>query len=235
MKNEKRAEPVNERPIRRHWGRLLLIAAVCGLAAVIFMCRYQPRDYKPAAPENPQQISPYLTHKLGPDFFNQIQLDEPFVLEVEQTGINDIISRWPWPQPMGEATFSNPVIVFTNKTISLMGTLEFKGISSILTMKGEPFMTPEGQISLNIQSIRLGMLPVTSLVEKLAQKAFEENLSSFEGEPEAEAIIKAIVQNGPFEPVFSISGDKVKISRFSLTTGLLTLTFEPLEKTPPKS
>lgn len=95
-------------------------------------------------------------------------------------------------------------------------------------------MTPEGLISLNIQSIRLGMLPVTSLVQKLAQKAFEDNQSSFEGEPEAEAIVKAIVKNGPFEPVFSISGDKVRISRFALTPGLLTLTCEPLDKTPPK-
>lgn len=192
------------------------------------MCRYQPKAYHPTAPSNPQQISPYLTHKLGPDFFNQVQLDKPFILEIEQDGLNDILSREPWPQPLGDAMFGDPVIIFNEGSISLMGTLEYKGVSSVLTMQSEPFQTPQGQISLNIRSIHLGILPIKTLVAKLAQKAFQDNIDAFEGEPEAKAITESIIKNGPFDPVFSISGRKVKISHFTLQSKLLTVTCVPL-------
>ncbi len=205
---------------------LLIAAVVC--VFVYLMSRHAPDAYRPASPDNPRQVSPYLTHKLGPEFFNQVQMDEPFVLEVEQAGLNDILSRLPWPQPLGaDATFSKPAVIFTEGSLYLMGTLEYKGVSSVVTLRSEPYLTPEGLIGFNVKSIRLGMLPVTSIVGKIARQVFADNQSAFEGEPQAQAQVKAIIENKPFEPVFTISSRAVRIRSFSLKTGLLTLTCEP--------
>ncbi|MCE5185590.1 MAG: hypothetical protein LLF76_05635 [Planctomycetaceae bacterium] len=227
MKKEKSEKTPATRSPLRFWGRAICLLTVLGVVGVLRMCRYKPGEYLPTAPANPQQVSPYLTHKLGPDFFNQVQLEEPFILEVEQAGLNDIISRWPWPQPLGDAQFSNPVIVFSEGTIQLMGRLEYKGISSVLLIQAEPFQTQDGQVNLNIQSIRLGMLPVTKLVAKLAKMAFQENLSAFEGEPQAEAAVRAIINNEAFDPIFAISRNTVKVTDFSLKDRLLTMTCVP--------
>lgn len=215
----------------RFWVFFWVSVSIFVTIGFIGMCRYEPSAYLPQSPDNPRQVSPYLTHKLGPDFFNQVQLDEPFNLEIEQAGLNDILSRMPWPQPLGDAAFSSPLIVFNSGVIYMMGTLEYKGISSVLTIRAEPLMTDDKQVNLNIQSIHLGMLPVTRLVSKLANKAFADNLPAFEGEPEAEQMVRGILQNGPFDPVFKINSHKVRISEFSLTGGLLTLTCVPVGPT----
>lgn len=211
-----------------------MLCLVCVCIGILLMSRHAPRAYQPSNPDNPRQVSPYLTHKLGPEFFNQVQMDEPFVLEIEQAGLNDILSRLPWPQPLGtDATFSKPAVIFTEENLYLMGTLEYKGVSSVVTLKSEPFATPEGLISFNVRSIRLGMLPVTSIVGKIARQVFADNLPAFEGEPQAEAQVRAIVENKAFEPVFTISGRSVKIRAFSLKAGLLTLTCEPVHRKNP--
>lgn len=230
MKNKNHEEDRNKRTLDLKCAIVFVSAVLVFLAIGGFlMCRYQPGAYQPPTPADTRQISPYLTHKLGPDFFNQVQLDEPFNLEVEQTGLNDILSRMSWPQPLGDATFSRPVMIFSEQSIYLMGTLEYKGISSVLTVRADPLQTDHEQVNLNIQSVRLGMLPVTRLVSKLANTAFADNLSAFEGEPDAEQMVRAILQNAPFDPVFAIRDKKVRVSQFALTPGKLTLTCVPLK------
>lgn len=210
------------------WAALALVSVVGVCALVVLMSRRVPGAYQPAGPAHGQQVSPYLTHKLGPEFFNQVQLEEPFVLEVEEAGLNEILSGLPWPQPLGgDATFSKPAVIFAEGTIFLMGTVEYKGVSSVVTLKSEPYLTPEGQISFNVKSIRLGILPVTGIVGKIARQVFADNQSAFEGEPQAQAQVKAIVENQPFSPVFTVSDREVKIRNFTLKSGLLTLTCEP--------
>jgi len=234
MKNEKR--PVRGKLLRKtgFWAALALVSVVGVCVLVVLMSRRVPGAYQPATPVNGQQVSPYLTHKLGPEFFNQVQFEEPFMLEVEEAGLNDILVRLPWPQPLGgDALFSKPAVIFADGTIYLMGTLEYKGVSSVVTLKSEPYLTPEGQISFNVKSIRLGLLPVTGIVGKIARQVFADNQSAFEGEPRAQEQVKAIVENQPFDPVFTLSNREVKIRNFTLKTGLLTLTCEPTRRGKP--
>ena len=84
---------------------------------------------------------------------------------------------------------------------------------------------------MNIQSIRLGMMPVKTLVTKLAQKALDDNRSSFEGDPKAEETVQAIIRNEPFAPTFLFSTEFceywVQISEFSIEQGSLKLTLLP--------
>ncbi|MHC5138070.1 MAG: hypothetical protein ACYSN7_05890 [Planctomycetota bacterium] len=114
-----------------------------------------------------------------------------------------------------------------------MGTLVYEGVSSVISITALPTMEPDGKINLNIQSVRLGMVPVTTLVTKLAQKIFDDNRSSFEGDVKAEENVQAIIRNEPFDPIFLFSTEYceywVRVSKFSLRQGSLKLTLLPEE------
>jgi hypothetical protein len=156
-----------------------------------------------------------------------VQLDEPFDLLVEQEGLNDIIRRQLWVEQFDDFAFTDPVVLFDTDTIYLMGTLDYKGISSVLTIMAAPQMNADGTIWLNIQSIRLGALPVTTLVGMLARKAFEQSHGYFEGEPELEAMVGAMVRNESFEPVFKIYDRPVRITEMTVQPQQLNLRFKP--------
>lgn len=219
-------QPVKDKSCLRQWFWILTVVAAGAAVGVFILFRHTPAAYQPKEPDNPSQVSPYLTHQLGPDFFNQVQLDKPFELNVEQAGLNDILSRFDWPQPLGDMSFSDPMVVFAEQSVYVMGTLEYGDISSVVTIVASPIMKPDGRMDLNIQSIRMGMMPVTTWVRGLAQKAFDDNQSSFEGEPQLEEIVRAVIHNEPFEPVFKISDRTVRITRFSVEPGFLKLMLE---------
>lgn len=207
--------------------RIGLIVLILLGGGGVFLCRYTPQAYQPQPVDHPEQVSPYLTHKLGPDFVNQVQLDKPFELVVEQDGLNDIIRRQSWVEQFDDFAFTDPVVLFAQDTIYLMGTLDYKGLSSVVTVIAYPKMTPQGAISLDIQSIRLGVIPVTKLVGYLAVKGFDQSRDCFEDEPQLEEIVRAIVHNEPFDPVFKISDQTVRITQFTLLPEKLLLQFKP--------
>ena len=208
----------------RRWWWLFLPVVIGACIGIVILFGYSPSAYQPIQPDNPQQVSLYLTHKLGPDFVNQVQLDQPFELVVEQSGLNDIISRWQWPQWFGEVSFDDPVMIFSERTITLMGNLKYKKIASVVSINAIPVMNESGQVCMNIQSIRLGMLPVTTFVTKLAEKAFHDSQSLFEGEPDLETTVNAIIQNDYFEPVFWFFDTRVQVTDFSIEPGILNMT-----------
>lgn len=212
---------------RLQWLGLFCLLLIIAVGVVISLFRHTPSAYRPLPVSNPEQVSPYLTHKLGPDFVNQVQLDEPFDLLVEQAGLNDIIRRQDWVEQFDDFAFTNPLVLFDTDTIYLMGTLDYKGISSVLTIMANPRMNPDGTVWLNIQSIRLGVIPVTKLVGILARNAFQQSHEYFVGQPRLEEIVRSIVHNEPFEPVFDINGQTVRITGMSLCPQQLLLTIKP--------
>lgn len=226
MKNK--TSHTNKSKSRRfRWLWHIGLMAVITLIGIVILVKHQPKTYQPLQPDNPEQVSLYLTHELGPALFNQIQYEQPFELIVRQSGINDIISRWPWPEQIGKMSFSDPVITFSDEAVILMGTLEIRNIGSVVTLIAAPTMTPEGQLHLNIQAIRLGRVPVTTLIAKLSKEAFAMNQDAFSDDPNAAAIVKSIINNEPFDPVFQISERNVRITGFSLSPGVLNLNLLP--------
>ena len=207
------------------WGLSAVAMGVLGGVGILFW--YTPGAYQPVGVENPEQVSVYLTHELGPDFFNQVQQNKPFELIVSQAGLNDIASQCHWPQQFGDMSFADPYVTFSNQSILLMGTLTYKGVSSVVSITAFPTMNSDGKIDMNIQSVRLGMVPVTTLVTKLAQKAFDDNRSCFESDPKAAENVQAIIHNEPFDPVFWFPDYWVRISKFAIEQGVLKLTLLP--------
>ena len=213
----------------RKSGRSFLFLGLCAvgvgvLIGIVILLWYQPRAYEPIRPENPEQVSVYLTHELGPEFFNQVQLEKPFELVIQQAGLNDIISRLDWPQQIGEMSFADPSIIFSEQSILLMGKLKYKEISSVVSILAFPTIDSDGQICLNIQSVRLGMMPVTKLIQALSQKALDANQDSFEGDPNAEKMAQSIINNESFDPVFLIPQRRVRITHFTIEQQVLKVT-----------
>ncbi len=218
------------KPRHKQWFWTLGLLAMALIAATLLLCNYTPKAYQPTPVDNPDQVSTYLTHELGPDFFNNIQLDEPFDLLVRQQGLNEILSEEPWDGDFDDFSFTEPMVIFDVETIYLMGTLKYKGVSSVITIIAAPTMDDAGKINLDIQSIRMGVLPVTKLVTFLAQKAFDQSSDCFEGEEDVAQMLQAIIRNEPFEPVFELSGHTARIKEFTLSQGLLVLKFQPLDE-----
>ncbi len=222
MKNEKSTR--NKKPSSEGfwlWGLSAVAMGVLGGVGILFW--YTPRAYQPVEVENPEQVSLYLTHELGPEFFNQVQQNEPFELIISQAGLNDIASQWDWTQQFGDMSFADPYVTFSNQSILLMGTLTYKGVSSVISITAFPTMNSDGKIDVNIQSVRLGMVPVTTLVTKLAQKAFDDNQSSFDGDLKAAENVQAVIDNEPFDPIFWFPDYRVRISEFAIEQGSLKL------------
>ena len=93
---------------------IVVVCVVCalGLGGVWVLLGRSPRTYRPITAANPHEVSPYLTHKLGPDFYNQVQWNEPFELVIEQDGLNDILARQTWPQQFGDVAVAKPAVRF---------------------------------------------------------------------------------------------------------------------------
>jgi len=222
-------------PKKRKYRFLKYIAYICivfGLAIAILWLAFQhtPKAYSPMPSENPEQVSLYLTHKLGPDFFNQVQLGRPFELIIEQDGLNDIIRQGIWPQECGPATVDTPVVVFDKGTIYAMSRVGYLGLSSVLTVVAKPTQDPNGLVNMNIVSVRLGLLPVTTLAAHIAEMTMQQYQADLAEWPELETAIRGVITNTAFEPVFDFSGDPVRVEKFELEQGRLRLRLKPLDK-----
>lgn len=202
-------------------GLLLLASAV-----LLILIAYSPQTYQPAQPANPNELSPYLTHKLGPDFYNQIQLDQPFELIIEQEGINDILARYSWPVQIEGFTVYTPVLNLKSDGVTLMAQVNFKGLSAILSIAAKPYLDSDGKMNLNIQSVYLGALPITPLAQKLAQKFVQEH---FDPQDPIESVNYAIVSNQPFDPILHMLGKSARITALTLESGKVRLFLTPIQ------
>ena len=222
----------NKEDIHRRRRTLLVLAAVFLLAMGVCLTlpAYRPATYQPGTPKDPGVVSPYLTHKLGPDFYNQVQLDEPFELVVDQAGLNDIFSRVPWPVQMDEVGFSMPTVLFDKGQITLMGQVNYKGLNAVASILMTPVLDEKGWLHVNIQAVRLGALPITPLARAIARRLTDEYLpeaSSLQTEP-AMKIADAILNNQPLELVFPIDQYTVRLKRLSIEPGQAKLLLVPV-------
>ncbi len=199
-------------------------------AAALGLLRFTPRAYVPIAADDPDRVSPYLTHQLGPDFFNQVQLDEPFELVIEQDGLNEIIATGCWPRSYGDVLIDQPVIVFGAETLYVMSRISYHALSSVVTLVARPVLDRMGRLNLNIQSVRIGLLPITPLAARVAEKAVDDSAAEFDDWPELEPIVWAIVANTPFDPSFEFSKKQIALQAFTLEPKRLRVHLAPVNK-----
>src|SRR4030042_742981 len=150
---------------------LIVLAAVLGAVIIIFaMLLHKPAYYKPLDCADSKEVSLYLTHQLLPELYNGAQLQEPFDLVVTQSGINDIVAHFEWPQEFGSVRISAPMVFFASDSIVLMGTVVMEGAKFVGTAVAEPGLDAAGLLNLQVASVKVGAVDITPLARVLARR-----------------------------------------------------------------
>jgi hypothetical protein len=222
---------------RKRSRRLWIGAGVIGIpviAALILLKLFttRPAEYHPIARQSSQQVSSYLTHELAPSFNNQIQLDKPFRILVDQKGLNEIIINednlgWSWPINLNGVSFSAPSIVFAQDTIYLMGAVDV-GFPVIISMIAKPNIDEEGKLRLNLLKIKAGSVNITGPARAIGGKIFDHQMQLYKDQWVRDAAA-AFLKNTPFDPVFPVPPYKrfIRLTGAQIQDQKLILMFEP--------
>ena len=233
---EKNNKPVKRNKIKTTLIVLLGLAVILVVASALLwkMLFYAPPSYQPAKPVNPEQVSPYLTHKLGPDFINNIQLDDPFNILVEQQGLNDIVARWNWPMDTGIAVIETPVAVFEPQNIVLMARMNFGQFPVITTITFSPTIDDQGLFVLNLRDVQAGAVNITPMATSFIVSMIDAELNSAPADEDTQWLSNvraAVLDNTPFDPVFPVDAQKdVRLSKVDLEKDKLTIQLTPINK-----
>jgi len=223
MKNRKKDRP------KQIIGKIALYAGfviLCTVSALLLLLSRAPAMYRPAIPDHPDQVSPYLTDTLAPDFYNKLQLGRPFTLTIEQTGLNDILARLPLPSDDGISLHA-PAAAFTEKAVFLMATVKKNKYSAVAAVSFQPAIDSTGQLRLNFKSVKLGALPATSLAKKILSQNAKSLQSLYCDLVPIEQILAAIIDNRPIDPVFTLDKQTFRLADIKLSKDEIRLTLNP--------
>lgn len=211
---------------------IIVLAVVCVVG--VYLLTHVPGEYQPLRPPPTDEVSPYLTHYLAPNFHNNIQLDEPFDVIVVQKGLNEIIVDenslgWAWPYSLNGVVISAPSVVFQQDTIMLMGTVDYVGFPVVITVIGMPALDENGLLSLNIRKVKAGAVNITPLAGFIARQVIAHQLRILPETQWLRDLDGALADNKSFDPVFPIynSEKQIRLTKAEITTGKLLLGFAP--------
>jgi hypothetical protein len=191
------------------------------VAAIVFaLLLYRPGRYKPVDSGNYKrgEVSPYLTNDLSPAIYNGSQRVEPFDVIITQEGLNDIIARGNWPLESEGVLLYAPAALFTPGRLVLMGTADAKGVEFVVTIELEPKIDEEGLLNLQLAKLKVGAMNITPLAKIIAKKMYLQRISGLEVDAQAiqTKIAASLLNDEPFEPVFSIDKRKVRIEKITI-------------------
>ncbi|RKY04340.1 MAG: hypothetical protein DRP66_11855 [Planctomycetota bacterium] len=211
---------------------IIILAVVCVVG--VYLLTHVPGEYQPLQPPPTDEVSPYLTHYLAPNFHNNIQLDEPFDVVVAQKGLNEIIVDenslgWGWPYSLNGVVISAPSVVFQKDTIILMGTVDYAGFPIVITVIGTPALNENGLLSLNIRKVKAGAVNITPLAGFIARQVVAHQLRIFPRTQWLRDLDGALADNKSFDPVFPIynSEKHIRLTKAEIANGKLILGFAP--------
>lgn len=185
---------------------------------VISLLIYRPGRYKPldtfSQDYEPGEVSTYLTNELYPQVYNNAQRGEPFDVIVTQDGINDIISKMNWPIQGEGILLYSPAALFVPGTVVFMGTADFKGVELVITIELEPKIDDNGLINLHVSKVKVGAMNITPLARTIAKEMYVERLTADDVDTNElrTKIAASLLNDEPFEPAFTVNGQKVRVA-----------------------
>jgi hypothetical protein len=222
---------------RRRWLVIWLGIDLIAAILIITLLLHRPAAYKPvlqtAEANDPDRVDSYLTH-LSSDLYNGAQTQAPFDLVVLEEGINRAIGPHSWSDPAAETTFASPQVMFRPQGLTLMGRAQLKGASFVVTVGVKPRIDDQGLLTLDVASVKVGALGLTTLARVMAHRMYSQRLA--EGPVDTEDIrpqIAAALLNGqPLEPVLTVRNRKVRLKSVDLQRGQVVLRFVPAQAVP---
>jgi hypothetical protein len=206
----------------------LAVAAVVFALLVYRPGRYDPADFDSFDLER-GQVSPYLTHELSPQVYNNSQRGEPFNLVVTQSGVNEIVAGLGWPKFSEGIMLYAPSVLFVPGSIVLMITANFKGVELIITIELEPKIDQRKLLNLHVAKVKVGAMNITPLARMMGKKMYTEKLAMLPVDTEAlqTKIVGSLLNEEGFEPVFSVEDNKVRIEKITVYKEKLTARLVP--------
>ncbi len=204
------------------------------MVTIFVLLIYRPRQYNPIV-SNPdsyerEQVSKYWTHELLPKIHNDSQLGKPFDVIITQEGINDIISRANWPIQSEGILFYSPAALFVPGAVLLMGTADVKGVEFIITIELVPMIDEDGFMNLQVAKMKVGAMNITPVAKAVAKKMYSQKLAAFPIDTQdfRTKIIGSLLNDEPFEPVFGIGGNRVRVEKIDIEQSRLVAHLVPL-------
>lgn len=194
-----------------------LIIDLIVVVVVFSLLKYKPSRYKPldsfSQDYEQGQVSKYLTHQLAPKVNDGTQRGEPFDIVITQDGVNDIITHSNWPVQSEGIMLYAPAALFIPGTVVLMGTAEVKGVEVVISIEIKPEIEENGLMNLRITKLKVGAVNITPLAKPMAKKMYAERLAAGNVDTEAlrTKIAASLLNNEPFEMVFTVNGKKVRV------------------------
>ena len=206
----------------------LAVAAVVFALLVYRPGRYDPPDFDSYDLEN-GQVSPYLTHELSPQVYNNSQRGEPFDLVVTQRGVNEIVDGMGWPKYSEGVMLYAPAVLFVPGSVVLMGTANIKGLEVIITIELEPKIDERKMLNLHVVKVKVGAVNITPLARMMGKKMYAERLAMLPVDTEAlqTKIVASLLNEEAFEPVFSVEDNKVRVEKITIYKEKLTARLVP--------
>ena len=210
---------------------LLLDLTVAVIVFVLLL--YRPGSYDPADFDSfnyeQGQVSPYLTHELSPQLYNNSQRGEPFDLVVTQDGINEIVAGLGWPKFSEGIMLYAPAVLFVPGSVVLMITANIKDVELIITIELEPKIDEQKLLNLHVVKIKVGAVNITPLARMVGKKMYAEKLAMMHLDTEAlqTKIVGSLLNEEPFDPVFRVENSKVRIEKITIRHEKLTAHLVP--------
>jgi uncharacterized protein YpmS len=195
----------------------------------VLLVLYKPAGIRPDKLITDKQVSLYLTNVLYPQLYNGAQRQEPFELVITEEGINDIISRLNWPIESDGIWYFTPKALFKPKHIILSGIAATRGVELAITIAGSPAIDKKGLLNLNITKVKVGAVNMTIPAKIIASRVYASKINpeTTDANDIKVKIAASLVNNEPFEPVFKIKGQKIRIEKIDINNKQLTINFVP--------
>ncbi len=206
----------------------LAVAAVVFALLIYRPGRYDPADFDSYGLES-GQVSPYLTHELSPQVYNNSQRGEPFDLVVTQSGVNEIIAGLGWPKFSEGIMLYAPAVLFVPGSVVLMITANVKGVELIITIELEPKIDERKLLNLHVVKVKVGAVNITWLARMMGKKMYTERLAMLPVDTEAlqTKIVGSLLNEESFEPVFRVEDNKVRVEKITVYQEKLTVHLVP--------
>ncbi|AQT67668.1 hypothetical protein STSP2_00816 [Anaerohalosphaera lusitana] len=211
---------------------LLVIASASGF----LLLTWQSDKYEPAPPRRTERVSTFLTHDIAETWYNSVQNGKPFELIVQQKNINDVIANesqlgFKWPIELDGAQISTPAVLFEPGQVTLMAPVQIGKVPVMISILSKPRVDDEGLLTLNVESVKAGMVNITPLARKFASGMIKKQLESTDLGPE-EAwltdIADALLDNKPIEPCWPSHDDyMVRLLKTDIADQQMQLEFDP--------
>jgi transcriptional regulator of aromatic amino acid metabolism len=122
-----------------------------------------------------------------------------------------------------------PAVLFVPGVVVLMGTVDVKGVEFVVTIELEPKINEQRLLNLHVGKMKVGAMNITPLAKMMAKKMYMQRINALDVDTEAvqTKIAASLLNDEPFEPVFRIDDNKVRIEKITVAEEKLLLRLVP--------